>query len=479
MKKEQKPRRVSRVFSKTTQDFYVHEKWNFPPVMPISTKVLDGLIKKAKKTLATMDTESICGSVNDMQHVEMYNGTLGVTQAFVANHQAPVGQLQWNNNLGTIYTNPGTVNNARWGSGTLIANDLFLTAGHCFDIDPNGWITPRDNATNAPIPSAQIAMNLHVNFNFQVDPLGNLRVEQSFPVTQLVEYRLGGVDFAIVRLGGNPGGTYGTTQVSSVDANDGDMLCIIQHPEGLPKRIEAGPQFHLHDIRIGYDTLDTLGGSSGSGILRVSTGRIVGVHTNGGCDSSGSGHNHGMRITSIIANSPTVNGLIGTIKIIDDPIGTFKVVDDPLTRKVSDDPIPTKKFIDDPIGTYKLVDDPLTRKFSDDPINTFKNFDDVKIAALDKPFTDVKLPSLDGFRPQDWGGYPDPTKGAQPFVLSTPHHSQEGMAASGQLTGDPRELEAEITSVHNLLQQLNEKTIEAQEYYQKLVEAHNARSQGQ
>jgi hypothetical protein len=43
------------------------------------------------------------------------------------------------------------------------------------------------------------------------------------------------------------------------------MLCIIQHPAGLPKRIEAGPALHLHDVEIGYDSIDTLGGSSGAG----------------------------------------------------------------------------------------------------------------------------------------------------------------------------------------------------------------------
>ena len=34
---------------------------------------------------------------------------------------------------------------------------------------------------------------------------------------------------------------------------------------------------------ISYSDIDTLGGNSGSGILRASDGRLVGIHTNGGC----------------------------------------------------------------------------------------------------------------------------------------------------------------------------------------------------
>lgn len=55
------------------------------------------------------------------------------------------------------------------------------------------------------------------------------------------------------------------------------MLCIIGHPAGLPKRVEAGPALAPQGDRILYDDIDTLGGNSGSGVLRASDGRIVGV----------------------------------------------------------------------------------------------------------------------------------------------------------------------------------------------------------
>ena len=82
--------------------------------------------------------ETLCGATDDSQPVEQYDGSLGVSRGFVFDHQSPVGQVQWNNNLAANYTNPGNVSGERWGTGTLIADDLFLTAGHLFDTRGGG-----------------------------------------------------------------------------------------------------------------------------------------------------------------------------------------------------------------------------------------------------------------------------------------------------------------------------------------------------
>jgi V8-like Glu-specific endopeptidase len=228
-------------------------------------------------------------------------------------HQKPAVQVQWNSNLGSIYTNPGDVNGVRWGSGTMISANLMLTCGHLFDADPNGWTVPRQNGTNTPISPQEIATNMHVNFLHQVDSTGTLRAEQSFPITQLIEYRLGGLDMAICRIGGNPGSTYGFTEVSTTNPAVGDMLAIIGHPAGQPKRIEAGPCTSISATTVRYNDIDTLGGNSGSGILQASTGRVVGVHTNGGCNAqspgAGGGSNSGVAIAAIRNVSPTLQAL--------------------------------------------------------------------------------------------------------------------------------------------------------------------------
>ena len=41
---------------------------------------------------------------------------LGVTVGFVQANQRPVGQLQWNANLASIYNSPGNVSGQRWAT---------------------------------------------------------------------------------------------------------------------------------------------------------------------------------------------------------------------------------------------------------------------------------------------------------------------------------------------------------------------------
>lgn len=396
--------------------------------------------------------ESICGATDDSQPVEQYNGTLGVTAAFVSAHQSAACQVQWNNNLPSIYTNPGNVSGVRWGSGTMISGDLFLTCGHLFDQTGGGWERPRQNGTTNIISPQEIARNMRLNFNFQVDPAGNLRAEQSFPILELLEYRLGGLDMAVCRIGGNPGATFGRTLVSTTDAVAPEMLCIIGHPAGQPKRIEAGPTTLIDGNLIRYSDIDTLGGNSGSGILRASDGRLVGIHTNGGCNPAGTGSNFGQRIAAVIAASPILQALPGPVK--------FKIFDDPpkptLDKPVSDTPV-TLKFRDDivkPTLDKPVVDTPVTLKFRDD----------IAKPTLDKPPADVPVtlkfrddvfkPPVDGglpgrpFPPRPPGG--GEALGARPFILSTPHHSTAWSAAA-QETGRLDQLAAALAQIEQLM----------------------------
>lgn len=259
--------------------------------------------------IARVATETICGGRDDSQDVELYDGTLGVTREFVAGHQAPVGLLRWRDDLAERFRGageaPGNVSGVGWGTGALIRQglrkDLFLTAGHSFDGEGNGWRRPSRNGR--PVPAGELATAMRVVFNFQVDGQSDpraVRAGESFPVVELLEHRLSGLDYAIVRLGPNaagqlPGDVHGTLGVALEDVEEARaMLCVIQHPNGDPKRVEAGPMTRNVAGRIEYRDLDTLGGSSGAPILSLA-GEIVGVHTNGGCFEFG-GVNYGTSI---------------------------------------------------------------------------------------------------------------------------------------------------------------------------------------
>lgn len=281
----------------------------FPP----SPEALKRIFKDRPESLISDDIygdliESMCGMTDDSQAVEQYDGTLGVNKDFVDAHETMVGQLQWNSDLADKFTEPGNVSGARWCTGTMISDNLFLTAGHCFDQTGGNWQRPKVNGSNDIISPSEIVKNMHINFNYQADAGGTLQTATEIEVQELIEYRLGDLDYAIVRLADSPGQNFGVGEIEMSDAAEDDMLCIIGHPAGVPKRIEAGPLTALDGDRIRYNDIDTLGGNSGSAMWRAASGKIVGVHTNGGCQNPG-GSNSGMRISRLLEESPTLQSI--------------------------------------------------------------------------------------------------------------------------------------------------------------------------
>lgn len=261
---------------------------------------------------------SQCGILDDLQHVEFYDGTLGVSKAFVATHERSTVQLQWLSEEGIRSKLPdhlpGNIAGQRWCTAALIGATTLLTAGHCFDIGRGeyGWVTPFKLDTNGdPVAAepATLASLFVANFSYQLSAANNqVRIPNVFPVTSLTEYRKVNLDYAIVELGANSDGKtpvdLGHT-ISNLDIRDvtaTEQLTIIQHPQGDPKKIESGSAQGTFGSHLFYDNIDTHGGSSGS-CVRDGDGECVAVHTNGGCSPSGGGANRGVLLKSISAAS--------------------------------------------------------------------------------------------------------------------------------------------------------------------------------
>ncbi len=223
---------------------------------------------------------SMCGK-DDKQEVNSYDGTLGESVEFVKKYQGAVAALE----------NAGTDNSSKFCSGTMISPNLFLTASHC-------------------VESGDATKNF-LSFNYEkAKGSSNLLKQSHFRVLEVVEE--GGsyeTDYAILKIEGNPGSKFGYTKISDKETKIGDRLTIIQHPSGKPKQVEVGQRGKVQSgVYMGYGDIDTEPGSSGSGVLDAD-GKLVGVHTNGGCGST-SGENKAVMMTEILKVSKVAKSIV-------------------------------------------------------------------------------------------------------------------------------------------------------------------------
>jgi V8-like Glu-specific endopeptidase len=149
-------------------------------------------------------------------------------------------------------------------SGTLIGEDLILTASHCYT-------------------STSICRHASWVFGFQVDPKNRYEISQEeiYRCKEVVYQKFdlpNGKDFAVIKLDRKVR-NHSPVKIRQENAElpMGTSLFTIGHPRGLPVKVAANGEVLSTENNVMMTNLDSFTGNSGSGVFHSVTHELVGV----------------------------------------------------------------------------------------------------------------------------------------------------------------------------------------------------------
>ena len=163
-------------------------------------------------------------------------------------------------------------------SGTLIDDDLVLTAGHCVETDAD-------------------CRNTRVVFNYYYESQGRLATVTSDDVYSCSHRRAyaledtqdGSLDYAIIQLDRPVTSDHvpATVNADTRHVSEGLAVSVIGSGSGLPQKIDTGGSVRnarasARDFFV--TNLDTFGGNSGSGVFDTQSRALVGILVSGDTD---------------------------------------------------------------------------------------------------------------------------------------------------------------------------------------------------
>ncbi|MBI3297685.1 MAG: trypsin-like peptidase domain-containing protein [Elusimicrobia bacterium] len=157
-------------------------------------------------------------------------------------------------------------------SGSLVAADLVMTAGHCIE-------------TEEECQGVKFVFGFAAGKDGQ--PAGSVPTDEVYSCSKLVVQELDGKgpDFAIVRLDRQVKNHTPLRVRRSGAPPAGTPLTVIGHPVGLPTKVAGGASIRKDDEGGFFaGNLDTYGGNSGSAVINSATGEVEGILVRGGAD---------------------------------------------------------------------------------------------------------------------------------------------------------------------------------------------------
>jgi len=200
------------------------------------------------------------------------------------------------------------------GQARPVARLLFTSGG--FQYVCTGWLVAgASNSTmltnNHCFSTQNVVNTLQASFNYQYSACGGSTLAGTVNYnggtflktnSEKKKGNKGGLDYTIITVAGNPEATWGELIATRKTPVVGQAINFIQHPGGNPKDV-GYYEDAAHAVRCAINTVnqtygfaatgsqtgygcDSEGGSSGSPIVDVATGHVIGLHHYGGVSSS-------------------------------------------------------------------------------------------------------------------------------------------------------------------------------------------------
>ena len=167
---------------------------------------------------------------------------------------------------------------AAFCSGTLVDDDLIITAGHCVE-------------SQSECESTQFVFNYYKTSENQ---LKTITSQDVFRCKKLEAYANGStgsrlLDYAVIRLdrAATPRFTPAPVRTAQSPVTVGSEVAVLGFPTGIPLKIASGgfvTEANSNDLDYFGATVDTFGGNSGSGVYRMGTYDMVGILVRGQTD---------------------------------------------------------------------------------------------------------------------------------------------------------------------------------------------------
>ncbi|WP_136441538.1 right-handed parallel beta-helix repeat-containing protein [Pacificoceanicola onchidii] len=205
----------------------------------------------------------------------------------------PIGRLD------TLYANGQT----GFCTAFIVDDKHIVTNHHCIpgmDGDPTG--------ADSNVQAAQFVAGY-------IKP-GRSEGATRFTVSPQIVETNRALDYTVLRVFGNPSAKFGRMELAAADPEDAEFLWIIGHPQGQSQHISregcaaAAPAISQEGKLV--HSCDTLGGNSGSPVIRISDKRVIGLHHAG---DNRTGYNMAIPMTRILAQSRVLKAAAGTVPV--------------------------------------------------------------------------------------------------------------------------------------------------------------------